>query len=182
MKNRRCVRRAGRAASSGCLAKIPTSSYSPSTKRAENSRRRHAIRTTQSVLISFAGRANRGGRSQARRVSGISATLSRAQAWCRLRADERAFWCLGPASYVSHEGERPTTITWRLHHSFRPIFTRPSRSPWREAERARIDWLGIGSERSEATERPGPSIATDIPADSDLDGVCSQRRCVGQAV
>ncbi len=36
--------------------------------------------------------------------------------FARLRADERAFWCLGPATYVSHEGERPIAITWRLHH------------------------------------------------------------------
>jgi len=34
----------------------------------------------------------------------------------RRRQDERAFWFLGPATYVSHEGERPMAITWRLHH------------------------------------------------------------------
>jgi len=27
--------------------------------------------------------------------------------FARLRTSDRAFWCLGPASYVSHEGERP---------------------------------------------------------------------------
>ena len=27
-----------------------------------------------------------------------------------------AFWCLGPATYVSHQGERPIAFTWRLHH------------------------------------------------------------------
>ncbi len=27
-----------------------------------------------------------------------------------------AFTCLGPASYVSHEGERPMAVTWRLRH------------------------------------------------------------------
>jgi hypothetical protein len=37
--------------------------------------------------------------------------------FARLRADERAFWCLGPATYVGHEGERPIAITWRLHHA-----------------------------------------------------------------
>ncbi|MDQ3306994.1 MAG: DUF3427 domain-containing protein [Actinomycetota bacterium] len=36
--------------------------------------------------------------------------------FARLRADERAFWCLGPATYVGHERERPIAITWRLHH------------------------------------------------------------------
>jgi len=28
----------------------------------------------------------------------------------------RPFRCLGPASYVSHEGERPMAVTWRLRH------------------------------------------------------------------
>jgi len=34
--------------------------------------------------------------------------------FARLRADDRAFWFLGPATYVSHEGERPMAVTWRL--------------------------------------------------------------------
>ena len=36
--------------------------------------------------------------------------------FARLRADDRAFWCLGPATYVRHEHDRPIAITWRLHH------------------------------------------------------------------
>jgi hypothetical protein len=28
----------------------------------------------------------------------------------------RPYLCLGPASYVSHEGERPIAVTWRLRH------------------------------------------------------------------
>lgn len=36
--------------------------------------------------------------------------------FCRERVDENAFWFLGPATYVSHVGERPMSITWRLHH------------------------------------------------------------------
>jgi hypothetical protein len=35
----------------------------------------------------------------------------------RLRADDRAFWFLGPATYRSHVGERPMAITWELHHA-----------------------------------------------------------------
>ncbi len=35
--------------------------------------------------------------------------------FARLRADERAFWFLGPARYVRHESECPMAITWRLH-------------------------------------------------------------------
>jgi len=36
--------------------------------------------------------------------------------FARLRQSDRAFWCLGPATYVRHEGERPMSITWRLKH------------------------------------------------------------------
>jgi hypothetical protein len=36
--------------------------------------------------------------------------------FARLNTADRAFWCLGPATYVSHKGERPVAITWRLHH------------------------------------------------------------------
>ena len=34
----------------------------------------------------------------------------------RLRADDRAFWFLGPATYRHHIGERPMAITWELQH------------------------------------------------------------------
>ena len=36
----------------------------------------------------------------------------------RLSTADRAFWCLGPATYVTHEPERerPIGITWRLDH------------------------------------------------------------------
>ena len=36
--------------------------------------------------------------------------------FARLRADDRAFWFLGPASYVKHESELPMAVTWRLEH------------------------------------------------------------------
>lgn len=36
--------------------------------------------------------------------------------FARLNTDDRAFWFLGPAAYVSHEGEQPMAITWRLEH------------------------------------------------------------------
>jgi superfamily II DNA or RNA helicase/HKD family nuclease len=36
--------------------------------------------------------------------------------FARLRRNDRAFWCLGPATYVTHEGERPMAITWRLRY------------------------------------------------------------------
>ncbi len=37
--------------------------------------------------------------------------------FARLRADERAFWFLGPAIYRGHEGERPMAITWELAYA-----------------------------------------------------------------
>ena len=37
--------------------------------------------------------------------------------FARLNTEERAFAFLGPATYVSHVGELPMAITWRLKHS-----------------------------------------------------------------
>ena len=34
--------------------------------------------------------------------------------FARATTEERSFWFLGPASYVSHVGERPMGITWKL--------------------------------------------------------------------
>lgn len=34
--------------------------------------------------------------------------------FARRQQNDRAFWFLGPATYVSHEGERPMAITWKL--------------------------------------------------------------------
>lgn len=36
--------------------------------------------------------------------------------FARLRQSERAFWFLGPATYVRHSGERPMAIVWKLQH------------------------------------------------------------------
>lgn len=36
--------------------------------------------------------------------------------FARLSDHSRAFWCLGTADYVRHEGERPMAIVWKLHH------------------------------------------------------------------
>lgn len=36
--------------------------------------------------------------------------------FARHSADDRAFHFLGPATYVSHKGEKPMQVTWRLHH------------------------------------------------------------------
>jgi hypothetical protein len=37
--------------------------------------------------------------------------------FARMKASDRAFLFLGPARYVSHSGERPMAITWRLDHA-----------------------------------------------------------------
>lgn len=37
--------------------------------------------------------------------------------FARHRVDDRSFYFLGPARYVSHESERPMSITWRLKHA-----------------------------------------------------------------
>ncbi|MEP7020677.1 MAG: DUF3427 domain-containing protein [Pseudonocardiales bacterium] len=34
--------------------------------------------------------------------------------FARTRQDDRAFWFLGPATYVRHEGEHPMAVTWKL--------------------------------------------------------------------
>lgn len=36
--------------------------------------------------------------------------------FARLRTADRAFWCLGLADYVSHDGERPIAFRWRLRN------------------------------------------------------------------
>jgi hypothetical protein len=36
--------------------------------------------------------------------------------FARLRSDDRAFYFLGPATYVRHESELPMGVTWRLAH------------------------------------------------------------------
>jgi hypothetical protein len=37
--------------------------------------------------------------------------------FARLRSDDRAFYFLGPATYVKHESEMPMAVTWRLAHT-----------------------------------------------------------------
>lgn len=41
---------------------------------------------------------------------------TRIMLFARLRATDRAFHFLGPASYVTHESEQPMAVTWRLEH------------------------------------------------------------------
>ncbi len=50
-----------------------------------------------------------GRRYLAQRTAGTNVAL-----FARLSARDNAFWCLGLADYVSHRGERPIAVTWRL--------------------------------------------------------------------
>jgi superfamily II DNA or RNA helicase/HKD family nuclease len=49
-----------------------------------------------------------------RRYQHHAETGSSVMLFARLNSEERAFWFLGPATYVRHEGEQPMAITWRL--------------------------------------------------------------------
>jgi hypothetical protein len=51
-----------------------------------------------------------------RRYQSHASTGNHILMMARARADERAFWFLGPATYVSHVGELPMAITWKLRH------------------------------------------------------------------
>ena len=54
----------------------------------------------------------------------------------RLRADDRAFWFLGPATYRGHVGEKPMAITWELDHPLSGDLYQPSPPPWRDYSEA----------------------------------------------
>ena len=51
-----------------------------------------------------------------RRYQAHAALGSHILLFARLSADDRAFYFLGPATYVSHVGELPMAVTWRLRH------------------------------------------------------------------
>jgi len=53
---------------------------------------------------------------QGRRYVTQAESGTRVVIFARHTTNDRAFWCLGTANYVSHEGERPIAITWRLDH------------------------------------------------------------------
>ena len=51
------------------------------------------------------------------RYQGHAAMNSSVMLFARRRSDERAFYFLGPATYVKHQSELPMAITWRLTHA-----------------------------------------------------------------
>ena len=109
----------GRQASGGTPRLRPMSSPLRWTRAWADFRRRRDIATTPSARNSSTGRA-RGPRPQLRVIGeryihhaekGTNILL-----FGRLRSDDRAFWCLGRAAYVKHEGERPIAFVWNLDH------------------------------------------------------------------
>jgi len=52
-----------------------------------------------------------------RRYQNHVASGSSVMLFARRQSNERAFYFLGPGTYVKHESELPMAITWRLHHS-----------------------------------------------------------------
>jgi len=51
-----------------------------------------------------------------RRYVNHSASGTHVVLFGRLRADDRAFWCLGTARYRSHDRDRPIAFVWELDH------------------------------------------------------------------
>ena len=82
-------------------------SFSPTTRYRDYAISREIIHWESQSTTSLAG--NTGTRYVNHQVVGTNIVL-----FARLRATDRAFWCLGRATYVEHEGERPIAFTWRL--------------------------------------------------------------------
>ncbi len=84
--------------------------FSPTTRYRDYAISRDLIHwETQSVV--------RADSETGRRYQHHGANGSSIMLFTRRRSDERAFYFLGPATYVKHESEMPMAITWRLLHS-----------------------------------------------------------------
>lgn len=83
--------------------------FSPTTRYKDYAISRHLIHWESQSTVREASET--GKRYQQHVSMGTSVML-----FARLRSDDRAFWFLGPAAYVSHTGELPMAITWKLDH------------------------------------------------------------------
>lgn len=83
--------------------------FSPTTRYRDHAISRDLVHWESQSVTRADGETGRRYQEHARRGS-------RVMLFARLRADERAFHFLGPATYVSHEGELPMAITWKLQH------------------------------------------------------------------
>ena len=86
-----------------------TGQFSPTTRYRDYAISRDLIHWESQSSTRAASETGR--RYQRHREMGTSVML-----FARLRSDDRAFWFLGPAAYVKHEGELPMAITWRLQY------------------------------------------------------------------
>ena len=85
-----------------------TGQFSPTTRY-----RDYAISTE---LIHWESQsATRADSETGRRYQNHAAAGTHIMLFARERSDDRAFYFLGPATYVKHESEQPMAITWRLH-------------------------------------------------------------------
>ena len=85
-----------------------TGQFSPTTRYRDHAMSRTLFHwESQSRTTS----ASPSGRRYQTHVAGNSSVVL----FARHRQDDRAFVCLGPATYVRHEGECPMQVTWRLH-------------------------------------------------------------------
>lgn len=84
-----------------------TGSFSPTTRY-----RDYAI--SRELIHWESQSSTRAGSDTGQRYQGHVAQGTEVILFARLRRSNRDFWCLGPAVYVGHEGERPMAVTWRL--------------------------------------------------------------------
>lgn len=87
--------------------------FSPTTRYRDYAISRDLIHWESQSTTSLASKTGRRYISQAQ--SGTRVML-----FARVSATDRAFWFLGPATYVDHDGERPIALTWRLDHRLPP--------------------------------------------------------------
>ena len=83
------------------------SGFSPTTRYRDYAISRNLIHWESQSMTTADSRTGR--RYRSHEHSGSSVLL-----FARMHRSDRAFWFLGPATYVSHKGERPMQITWRL--------------------------------------------------------------------
>ena len=83
--------------------------FSPTTRYRDYAISRHLIHWESQS-------ATRAESSTGRRYQNHEALRTSVMLFARLRQSDRAFWFLGPATYVSHQSEQPMAVTWRLKY------------------------------------------------------------------
>jgi len=84
-------------------------SFSPTTRYRDYAISEELIHWESQSVTAAGSETGRRYREHARRGSHVLL-------FARLTTDDRAFYFLGPATYVTHERERPMAVTWKLHH------------------------------------------------------------------